>query len=261
MNALENLLKQAAQRLRIAFKEASEKYKTPEDIAQYREDAVRRFLKEFFPPTYQLGKGEIIDSVGKRSRQIDVIICSQYHPFTLTSSGYGLFFTEGVVCAIDIKSDLLVKEEIKRAILQVQSVKKLERKPTGGDMMYGNKYDQERMRRIPCIVFTYQSPSLSTLKLNIMELHEKLQIPIEETLDAIVALEEGIIYNIKDARDNLMITAAGERKLGLVGVEHKEKTLMEFLFYLSHIIPAEIRMTPIVRLYLQKKEREHVKIV
>jgi len=261
MEVLDNLLKQASQRLKLAFKEASERYKTPEDIAHYREDAVRNFLKEFLPPTFMLGKGEIIDSKGNRSSQVDVIICNQYHPLTISSSGRGLFFAEGVVCVIEIKSDLSNKEEIERAVRQVESIKKLERKPTKGDLMFGSEYDQERIKRIPSLIFTYQSPSLSTLKLNIKESHEKLKIPIEETLDAVISLEKGIIYNIKSERDKLMITVAGERKLGLVGIEHKEETLRSFLLYLSHIIPVEVRFTPIIRLYLEKLGKEHVKII
>jgi len=247
--------------LKIAFKEAGKKYRTPEDIAQHREDAVKEFLKEFFPPTYQLGKGEIIDSLGKRSNQVDVIICNQYHPFTLSSSGRGLFFAEGVVCAIEIKSDLSDKREIDRVVLQVQSVKKLERKHQGGDEMFGSIYDQDRIKRIPCIVFTYQSPSLSTLKSNLMKSHTELQIPIEETLDGIVSLEEGMVYNVKDPRNSLVITKAGERQLGLVGIEHKDKTLLEFLLYLSHVVPTETRIIPIVRLYFQKIAGEHVNVV
>ena len=260
MEVLEDLLSQASERLKLAFKEAREKYKTPEDIAQHREDAFRNFLKEFLPPSYMLGKGEIIDSMGNRSSQVDIIVCNQYHPFTISNSGRGLFFAEGVVCAIEIKSDLSNKEEIKRALLQVQSIKRLERKPSG-DLIFGSEYDSERMTRIPTIIFTYQSPSLYTLKINIKELHEELEMPTEETLDAVVSLEKGIIYNIKDERDKLMITVKGERKLGLVGVEHKEGTLKTSLLYLSHIIPVEVKFIPIVRLYLQKLGKEDVEVV
>lgn len=261
MEVLDNLLNQSLRRLKLAFNEASEKFKTPEDVAQHRENAVKEFLKEFLPSTYMLGKGEIIDSKGIRSRQVDVIICNQYHPFTISSSGRGLFFAEGVVCAVEVKSDLSNKEEVKQALLQVQSVKKLERKPAEGDLMFGSAYDQERMRRIPSIIFTYQSPSLSTLKLNIKESYEELKIPIEETFDAVVSLEKGIIYNIKDERDNLMITVTGERKLGLVGVLHEKETLRSFLLYLSHIIPSEVKFIPIVRLYLQKLCKEDVRVL
>lgn len=260
MEVLDNLLNQSLQQLKLAFKEASEKFKTPEDVAQHREDAVKKFLKEFLPSTYMLGKGEIIDSNANRSRQVDIIICNQYHPFTISSSGRGLFFAEGVVCAIDVKSGLSNKDEVKRALLQVRSVKKLQRKPTG-DLMFGSDYDLERTRRIPSIIFTYQSPSLSTLKQNIKESCEELKLPIEETFDAVVSLEEGIIYNIKDERDKLMITVAEERKLGLVGVFYREKTLRAFLLYLSHIIPTEIKFIPIIQLYLQKLGKESVMVI
>lgn len=260
MEALDNLLKQHLERLKLAFNEASSKFKTPEDVAQHRENALKVFLREFLPPTFILGKGEIIDSNGNRSRQVDVIICNQYHPFTISSSGYGLFFAEGVACAIEVKSDLSAKEELKQAMLQVQSIKKLERKPLG-DLMYGSEYDLERMRRIPSIIFTYQSPSLDKLKQNVKEIQEELTIPVEETIDAIVSLEKGIIYNIKDERDKLMITVKGERKLGLVGVLHESETLKSFLLYLSHIIPLEVKFVPIIQLYMQKLSKNSVMVI
>jgi len=260
MEALDNILNQHLERLKLAFKEASTKFKTPEDIAQHRENAIKNFLREFLPPTYVLGKGEIIDTNGIRSRQIDIIICNQYHPFTISSSGYGLFFAEGVACAIEVKSDLSTREELKQAILQVQSIKKLERKPLG-DLMYGSEYDLERMRRIPSIIFTYQSPPLDILKQNVKEMQDELKIPTEETVDAIVSLEKGIIYNIKDERDKLMIVVKGERRLGLVGVLHEEETLKSFLLYLSHAIPLEVKFIPIIQLYMQKLGKNNVMVV
>jgi len=56
-------------------------------------------------------------------------------------------FAEGVVCATEIKSDLSNKKEIERAVRQVKSIKKLERKPTKGELMFGSEYDQERINK------------------------------------------------------------------------------------------------------------------
>jgi hypothetical protein len=260
MSALDHILQDASKQIRLAFTEASTKYTTPDDIAQHREEIIGDFLKGYFPLAYQIGKGEIIDSNGARSGQMDVIICTPFHPFTVSkSSSRSLFFAEGVACAIDVKSDLPYME-LERGLRQVWKVKKLERKPTPGDLMYGSTYDQERLRRIPTILFGYEAPSLETLKANIIKLHENLRISTEEQVDAVVILDKGIIYNIKDARDRLMIAVSGERRLGLVGFELKEKTMVRFLLYLSQVIPWETRMSPIIQLYAGALSMESGKV-
>jgi len=260
MSSLEELLLQEQQKLKLAFEEASTKYTTADDIALHREEAVRKFLRRFFPPAYQIGKGEILDSVGKRSTQIDIVICTPYHPFTISESGTGLFFCEGIACAVEVKSDLSSKVELERGLRQIWSVKQLERKPLKGDMMFGSKYAQERLRRIPAVLFGYRSPSLVTLKTNIMEIHAKLGVSNEEQVDAVVVLEKGVIYNVKDPRDNIVIMDSKERRLGLVGLVGDE-VLMRFLFCLSAIVPHEIRMLPITLLYAGAFEKRGVKII
>lgn len=263
MSSLDTILQHSSQQMKLAFEEASKKYKTPDDIAQHREEIVMQFLKEYFPPTYKFGKGEIVDSNGNRSGQIDVVICNPYHPFTIAESGMGLFFAEGIACTIEVKSDLSDKGELERGLRQISNVKRLQRKPMQGDMMLGTKYDQDRLKQIPAILFGYRAPSLGTLKTNILDVYEKLDVPVEEQVDAIVVLNNGIIYNIKDSRDKLVITVKGQRILGLTGIIEGDRTLMAFLLYLSYVIPKEIRMAPIIQLYIGAldKRARNVKVV
>jgi len=256
MNTLNEILEITSKQMQLAFVKASKKSGTPDDIGIHREDVVRDFLMCYFPRSFQLGKGEIIDTNGLRSGQIDVVICTPYHPFT-TAEGdaVSLFFAEGVACAIDVKSDLSKMEELERGLKQIQKVKKLERKPTKGDRIFGSDYDIERLKRIPAILFSYESSSLETLKANIISAHRRLEVPLEEQVDAVVVLDQGIIYNIKDPRDRLMVAVEGERRLGLVGFRHKERTLVRLLLLLSQTIPWEIRMAPIIQLYTWKLVR------
>jgi len=261
VSKLEDLLRNASERMKLDFEEASSKYETPDDIGEHRQEIVMGFLKGYFPPSYQFGKGEIIDCAGRRSGQVDVVICNAFHPFTVSESGVSLFFSEGVACAIEVKSDLTRKKELERGLKQIKRIKKLQRKPIKGDFMFGSKYDQERLCRIPAVLFGFQAPSLRKLKSYVLGTYERQQIPPTEQIDAAVALDKGMLINIKDPRDSLVIEVNGERKLGLVGLELGEKTLIRFLFHLSHIIPREIRMAPIVQLYtgvLEGKERVRV---
>lgn len=247
-STLDEILRSDSKQFWKDFEEASIKYKTPDDIAQFREESVRKFLKKYFPPSHQIGKGEIIDTKGNRSSSIDAIICNAYHPFTVAESGIGLFFAEGVKCAIEVKSDLSNKDELQRGIIQVQKTKKLERVPLKGDILHTSPYSLEKIKKICTILFGYKGPQGKTLKENIMEINAKLGIPVNEQLDAVILLDKGILYNIKDAQDSLVVEFQGKRQLGLVGVSSGEFSLRDLLFYISHI-PQEIRSSPIIQLY------------
>ena len=257
--SIEELIEDESERIRSDFISISSKYKTPTEVAHHREEIVRAFLRKYLPSSFDLGKGEIIDSNGVRSGQVDIAILGPYHPLTYDrEKGRGLFLAEGVLCYIEVKSDISDKKELERGLRQIQHVKKLERKPTLGEERYGTDYDMERLRRIPCILFAFRSPLGPTLKKSIEEALDRLKIPPEEAFDAIVVLDKGIIHNIKDPRDKLMVYVGEERRTGIVGVVHKEKTLMNFLVYLSHTIPWEIKFSPIILLYLEKFGKEHV---
>ena len=259
--SIEKLIDRESERIQSEFVEISSKYRTPSEVAYHREEIVKTFLRKYLPSSYNFGKGEIIDSNGVRSGEVDIVILGPYHPFTYDrEKGRGLFLAEGILCYIEVKSDISNKKEIERGLRQIQRVKKLERKPTGGEMLYGTDYDEERLRRIPCILFAFRSPSGPTLKKNIEETLDKLKIPPSEAFDAIVMFEKGIIYNIKDPRDKLMVYVGKERRTGIVGVVHNKNTLMNFLVYLSRTIPWEIKMSPIILPYLKRFGKESVKV-
>ena len=91
----------------------------------------------------------------------------------------------------------------------------------------------------------------SDLKRNIDLIHAEVNIPLKEQFDAIVILDKGIIYNIKNENNPLMIEIGGTRRLGIVGALSGEKSLMDFLLYASVLNPHYVRMIPIVRQYIQ----------
>ena len=257
--SIEELIADESEDIRSEFIRISSKYKTPDEVAHHREEIVRSFLKKYLPSSFDFGKGEIIDSNGIRSGQVDIVILGPYHPFTYDrEKGRGLFLAEGVLCYIEVKSDISDKKELERGLLQMQRVKKLERKPTLGEMRYGSDYDWERLKRVPSVLFAFRSPLGPTLKSNIEEALGRLKIPPEETFDAVVVFDKGIIHNIKDSRDSLMIYVGKERRTGIVGLSHGKKTMMSFLVYLSHIIPWEIKVSPIILPYLEKFVKESI---
>src|SRR6266851_5397725 len=121
MSTVQELLEIEAAEMRSSFQKASMKYKTSIQIAEHREEIMCNFLKEYLPKSFQIGKGEIIDTKGGRSTEVDVIVCNQWHPFSVSGRGRGLFFAEGVFCAIEVKTNLGDVKELERAVNQVKS--------------------------------------------------------------------------------------------------------------------------------------------
>jgi len=128
MSNFEQIIDIESEKMQVRFNEASKKYGASIDIGQHREQIVAEFLREYFPVTYNFGKGEIVDSYNNRSNPIDIIICNQYHPFSISKTDLGVFFAEGIAAAIDVKSDLASTSELERSLKQIQTVKKLKRK-------------------------------------------------------------------------------------------------------------------------------------
>lgn len=92
-------------------------------IGQAREFLVTRMLRTILPSSVHIGTGKVIDSNGNSSKQIDIII---YDPrFALMKlEGGGLYFAEGVLAAIEIKSTMTQKEltaslENSRSVLEL----------------------------------------------------------------------------------------------------------------------------------------------
>lgn len=251
MRTLMEIFEFESRKIMRAFEEASIKYKTPDDVATYREQAFRDFLEQYLPLSYRVGKGEIIDkNPGPQSAQVDCIICTPYHPYTFRKSERGLFFAEGVGAVIEVKPDITDLRELRRGINQIRSVKKLERSIVEDSMMMvGDEYERTKWRKIPCMLFSNKSSQLNTLKNNIQSYFSDNSIPLGEQPDAVVILEKGIIYNIKDSRDPLKIIVNGERKLGLVGCEYGIHTLLQFLLHLSKEMPAEVHFKSILNNY------------
>jgi len=188
MSLLDELLSNAAVEMRHDFDEAAKRFEATVDIGERRQEIVKEFLRRYLPRTCSIGSGEIVDSKEHRSGQVDVVICSPYHPFTFEEKGPGLFFAEGVLGAIEVKSDVSSRSELDRGLKQVQAIKSLERKPMKGDTVFGSKYEIELWTRIPCFIFYFKSPYIGTLIKNIEEAISRLDIDALQTPDAVFVL-------------------------------------------------------------------------
>ena len=91
----------------------------------------RELLEEFLPKRYQVSKGFVVDSAGKRSEQIDVIIHDRtFSPLMWEHGGYMYIPAESVDAVFEVKQDHTL-DDIKAAAKKVASVRR--RKRTQGE--------------------------------------------------------------------------------------------------------------------------------
>lgn len=74
-------------------------------VGQAREFLLKNVLSRILPSTVHIGSGRVIDSFGGESKQIDVVVYDPRFPM-LSSEGAALYFVEGVLATIEVKSTI-----------------------------------------------------------------------------------------------------------------------------------------------------------
>jgi hypothetical protein len=92
--------------LREESKLVGELVNQPTLIGDAREALVKGVLERILPSAYEIGTGQVIDSHGNKSNQMDVIIARRDFPALRMPSGYAQYPVEGVIATIEVKSEL-----------------------------------------------------------------------------------------------------------------------------------------------------------
>lgn len=71
-----------------------------------REALIRDVLARIIPGAYEIGQGQVTDSDGRTSKQIDVVIARKDSPCLRFSSGHSVYLVESVLATIEVKSEL-----------------------------------------------------------------------------------------------------------------------------------------------------------
>ena len=208
--------------LKLGLTKASVEGKgTPQEIADRREELFHSLFEKYFPFPYRITKGNIIDSYNKRSASIDCIILDPSHPYTVDSKNKkaSVIFADGVDYAIEIKGDLNNKDEIERALKQIESVKKLTRIRNG---LIWNKDKNEYTYKIPTILFAENTYSnIEKLIELILNYYKENKIKRIHQFDIIIAGDYTIINSCKgqisfnDGR-GIFFEKTGRKTLGVL---------------------------------------------
>lgn len=119
----------AAKKMMIDFEELTSNIHHNGEKGTSREELVVKYLKDYIPDKYNIGRGTIIDSFGIQSRQQDIIICDSFSsPILLNMESTKMIPIESVYSTVEVKSSLN-KTELSKSILNVKSVRSLSKCP------------------------------------------------------------------------------------------------------------------------------------
>lgn len=94
-------------------------------LGKAREFFVSEILRRFLPQALHVGSGQILASDGERSKQIDILIYRHDMPLLSSLASTNLYFVEGVIAALEVKSSLDASR-LREALDNCRSVKVLD---------------------------------------------------------------------------------------------------------------------------------------
>jgi len=195
---ISSIFEEVSVQMRNDFNKAQKALTHPGLKGDAYEEVVRTFLRQYLPKNLDITQGMVVDSEGKQSRQLDVIVCDMARTPIFFQSGHTRVIpAECVYAVIEIKA-FLDKTELEKSYQNMRSIKTLSKKAyfnsSGPIINKNNLYGQE-WEHWPThfFVFAYDSNSLESVKENLNSL--QLADPVHQRIDTICVLDKGVILN------------------------------------------------------------------
>jgi hypothetical protein len=197
---LADLFEEVANRMRADLEAARKAFTHSGLKGGEFEEIFRRFLRDYLPKSLEISTGQVIDSLGGVSRQLDVIISDAAKtPIFYRSAHNRVIPIECVYAAIEVKAHLDTAE-LEKTMENMRSVKTLVKRAYGPEMasikkwvpLYGQNWD---IWPVNYFIFAYDSVDLTTIYRKLVEIHERLRLPPHERVDSVCVLDKGVICN------------------------------------------------------------------
>jgi hypothetical protein len=180
------------------------------DRGDASEAAFRQFLTLHLARHYDVGEGEVVDTAGARSRQMDVVMTTADHPLRQAPGEPGLFIVEGIYALGEVKTSLSTGE-LDDVVEKGRSVKALSKSHLRGSEVFANPADIRRWVEgpPPFFAFAYE------MSVAVQTLIDRLAAAGEPpAVDAVFVLGRGQAINFGDG-SGVMRLAVEDR--GLTG--------------------------------------------
>jgi Domain of unknown function (DUF6602) len=234
-----------------------EKYRHSGNKGSGVEQEVRAFLREWFPRTYQIGHGEVIDTNGLISGQLDVVVTNEHHPSIQEEAGAAQFMIEGVACAAEVKTTL-TSDELRKAIVSCEKFKELTTlfKPEDTVSVCGPADLQRYVMKRPFFVFAMESDIVpDTLVRNLNEVYRDRELALQ--MDAVLVVDRCLVVNYRDG-DGWLSREAGSTSAPLKGFKSYESNgdrsvLAGLLSWFSAVLVKVNMPSPLIQHYFPPK--------
>lgn len=165
------------------------------------EKEFKKFLRDYLPKSIEISSGQIVDSNGKQSKQIDIILHdSQKTPYMYDEDDTQVIPIECVYAVIEVKSNIDSTKLVQSIFENMKSVKDLEKisyvKPQGAVQnfvkIYGKEWD---IWPVHYFVFALDSMKLVTIGDELERLNKDESRDVEKRIDCVCVLNKGVLLN------------------------------------------------------------------
>jgi hypothetical protein len=226
-NPITEFWAQGGPQLRASFERTRQVQKDSHIKGGANERTLGEFLRENLGAQRVAVNSSIIDPSGAQSDEVDVAVVNQYQPLW-TGDSQQILIAHGVESAYQVKARLTT-DELRRAMRNAQSVKKLQRRPgIGGEVVAKTPADLARfVERIPFFVFAYESNVSAPNAIQLVR-EEFADVPYEEQPDGIFVLDDWAAINVANNDGSQRMAPARHR--GLVQTEDDFPPLARMLW-------------------------------
>jgi hypothetical protein len=248
---LEAEIAAAEKRMRDDLEGIRARFTNPGIKGSGAEETLRAFLRKYLPRRLDLGHGEVVDTFGNRSKQTDVVIATEDHPFTFTTESPGLFFVEGVAAGGEVKT-ILTSGEFSSAIENARAFKRMRQKvPKGSIVNFVDAGGPVFEGPPPWFLFAFESQiSIDGVRAIFSDLQAKEQLPDDGMPDAVFLMDRGWIVNFHQS-SLLKFGEPGKPAVAGWHAEQSPTVLFFMLTWLSSVTPRTMLLgAPILLQYL-----------
>lgn len=238
---LKDILSSVSKKMQIDFEGISSKILHNGEKGTARENILEEYLKNYIPEKYCFSKGTIVDYKDVQSKQVDIIIHDKFMtPCLIDMDNTKVVPIESVYGVVEVKSTL-TKEELRKCVLNIESVRKLEKRTVNGYSF-----------PTAGLVFAYDSDaSLEAVYKNLIELSEK--VDIDRRISCICILNKGIILPVnKKGMQNIELLPNLNTVYAMI--KNAEDALLLFYLVLNKILNSITVFPPDMVAYAQSTD-------
>ncbi|MCF6734881.1 DUF6602 domain-containing protein [Blastococcus sp. KM273129] len=242
MSDLMAIMSQAAQEMTLSLAKIRTALDHNLSKGEAAEESVRSFFRRYLPASLGVTKGQVIDSKGQRTRQLDVIIYDVARTPMLFSSdedGHRLVPVEGVLAVIEVKTKVGPSdaEGIVKNMLSVKQLSKSAYFPQGSIQRvvtsYGRQWDHT-----PTLYALFALESGDLKKFNTALKSHMTTLPLWERVDIGCLLSKGVLVN--EQLDG-MIATVGSSGSSLKVYESPNALLIFYLMLSEQLLQTDTR--------------------